>query len=172
MKKANRSSSTVMSFVLFTLAVYVMGWCGVAQARDFYSFEDGRLSVKLDQKLENETAGYVTYTKTLPLGRGGVDLTVTVTVITESNYHMIEFFTPGLESLSSCGGLGCQMPLWPYSSVWNIQKNSQAIYARGNGLEAVIRDLETKFNGAQGGVAFNGSGNAAKGELVIAMQNR
>lgn len=140
--------------------------------RDIYEFEDALLVVAVSQVLPNDFDGYVSYTKTLPLDRGAAELSVTVQVITDSNYHMIEFMTSGDPSLDQDGGLGYAMALWPYSSVWNLQKNTQTIYAEGDGLEAVLKDLEIKFNGAQGRVGFSASGDAAKGSLVLKMQNK
>lgn len=145
---------------------------GATEAQDVYNFEQASLSIQVDQFLSNNMPGYVSYTKTLPLGRGGATLTVSVQVITDSNYHMIEFVISGAPSLDRAGGLGHSMGLWPYSSVWNLQRKTQAIYAAGDGSGGMIRDLETKFNGASGRVGFSATGDAATGGLAITMQNK
>ena len=140
--------------------------------RDIYDFDNALLVVALNQVLPNDFDGYVSYTKTVPLHRGGAELTVSVQVITDNDYHMIEFMTSGEPSLDSDGGLGYSMGLWPYSSVWNLQRNTQTIYAAGEGLERALEDLEIKFNGAQGRVDFSATGDAADGSLVLTMQNK
>lgn len=143
----------------------------IATQRDVYDFENALLVIAVNQELPNNFDGYVSYTKTLPLDRGAGKLSVSAQVITDSNYHMIEFMTSGDQSLDQDGGLGYAMGLWPYSNVWNLQKNTQTIYAEGDGLEGVIEDLEIKFNGASGRVDFSASGNVADGSLVITMEN-
>ena len=141
-------------------------------ARDLYNFEDALLVVAVNQPLQNDFDGYVSYSKTLPLDRGGAELSVSVQVITDSDYHMIEFMTSGAPSLDDGGGLGYSMSLWPFSSVWNLQRNTQTIYAQGHGLEAALEDLEIKFNGAEGRVDFSATGDATKGGMVLTMKNK
>lgn len=142
-----------------------------AQAQDAYDFENAYLSMAINRAMPDETAGNVTYANSISLGQTDATLTITVTVITDVDYYMVEFLTSGDRGLNEGGGLGYSMALWPYSSVWMVRRNDQAIYAGGYGLDGMIADLEARFNGAEGQVRFFASGDTVSGGLVITMQN-
>jgi hypothetical protein len=141
-----------------------------AQAGDMYNFEEGILEIDVNE-LTNKSPDSMSFTKTLPLERYGATLRVSASYYRPDNYYSIEFVTSGAPSFDT-EDLGQRGPLWPYSSVWNLRRLEQVIYAQGVGLDAMLRDLETKFNGDQGGVGFTSTGDVATGDLTITMRNK
>ena len=142
-----------------------------ANAADRYNFGEGYLEIDVNVPLTDNSANSVSFTKTLPLGRYDATLTVAVSYYAPDNYYSAMFATSGAPSFGG-DGLGQRGPLWPYSSVWNLREKEQVIYADGIGLDAMLRDLETKFNGAAGRVGFRASGDLASGTLTISMRNK
>ncbi len=141
-----------------------------SQSVDVYDYDAARVVVKLDQEVEDEFDDYVTYAKTLDLDRFGGQLDVAVQVIKKEDtedYYTIAWITRAVDLGGQ--GLGNIGGLLPYSSDWDLRKETQAIYASGYGLEGALDDLEKKFNGASGQCSFSGAGDATKGELVITM---
>lgn len=141
------------------------------RVRDVYDYDTGRVVMSLDRKLSNNINGYVTYTKTLPIPRLNIKITATVEVSVKENYYTILLVTPGERSLDN-GGLGSRMGLLPYNDDWNLHKETQAIYANGYGIDAALKDLETKFNGTDGGISFTGTGEPTKGNFVLTIEKR
>lgn len=139
--------------------------------QDLYDYDAGRVVMSLDRKLKNDIADYVTYTKTLPIPRLDIKITATVEVNIKENYYSILLVTPGQKSLKN-GGLGYRMGLLPFSDDWNLHQKTQAIYANGYGIDAALKDLETKFNGTDGQIAFSGSGEPTQGDFVLTIEKR
>lgn len=138
---------------------------------DVFDYDGARAVFMLDQKLKTDIDGYVAYTKQLHVKSPKINITLSVSVSTTENYYTLELITPGLNHLAG-GGLGNRMGLFAYSDDWNVRKDTQAIYANGVGLKAAIKDLETKFNGVAGRISITGSGDAIKGQAIIAIEQR
>lgn len=139
-------------------------------ADDVYDFDEGYLQIDINAPVDQSNES-VTFSKTLPLERYGATLTVSVSCNEPDNYCSAEFVTSGEASFDQ-DGLGQRGPLWPYSSVWNVRRKAQVIYAAGVGVDAMLADLEARFNGAGGGVAFSATGDGYSSYMTITMRNR
>jgi hypothetical protein len=162
---------TITTFLVVMAFLFISS--STTSAQDIYDYKNGLLVIKVDQFEKNDTEGYVTYSKKLPLTYNQAELAVTVTVI-NGKAHSIEFVTEARPSLNrNNSGQGYSQTLWPYyGHVWSVHRYTQAIYAQGDNLEGMLKDLEIRFNGAYGRVGFTATGDAAKGTLVITMKNK
>jgi hypothetical protein len=140
-------------------------------AEDFYNFKKGLLILNVNQNLPVSHDNYICYTKKFSLDKRG-DITATIQVIEDKNYYTIELVTWGNDNLVGKGGLGYMMSIMPYSSDWNMRKNTQAIYATGYGFQKALKDLETKLNGVDGKIVITGKGDPTKGKAVITFERK
>lgn len=139
--------------------------------KDSYSYDKGVIVISLDKPIKAFDDDHVAFQEKLLLKDVRTTIQLTLSVSVKNNYYSFELVTPGSKGFDE-GGTGSRMGIFGYSDVWNLHRSTQTIYADGVGMQAALKDLQTKLNGSQGRLTVTANGDAKKGQSVITIKRK